>query len=790
MPCIGNTDDNLYQIPYLQGNDTFLDWVCHYNTLGLNKLNNIQLYRGVSGDGIVFTLGTTAGNDPVGGETSGPDLPAGTFRVSIADVIPKGITFSEDVSINGTLNYDFSKSNFDSIKVRLFPEEGFTGSLHGFSFGHAIRVDKTYGCTGDATYYLGRADDKEYAEVFGVVSGFTWPSESGIPQPPYNSNNTYIEVTTHGKIKGDFTKANDHDAGLSAGTVYFLSPGISGGFTPIEPIIAGHISKPLIMGITADEGIVLNYRGQFLTGTGGTGATAGQDSNNFIIQTTNSDLIRGVVAGYDGNSWIKVSSNTNSVSNSVGIVTHRYTLDGTDYIKIVTSGFVDDFPINDGSSGLLYVNSNGQLTSSAVGGFQKPFAIAWASAGGSSRSGVVINQNHAGGGAGSGSNFGNLNSSPVGGGNAWAYRSSTSGGATYGSAINENILINGSFDVWQRGIGKTKSYGATGTTYFADRWVRLDGISGGGSTPTTYSLQRNEFTKNQTEVAGNPKYYLSAQHTISDGGAGNSGDFVVIENRIEDVRTARGEDVTLSFAAKCGVTGSTMGIVVNQYDGSDVYRKDVANVSLGSVWGKYEISFNVPTINTLPIGSKHYISVGFDVTKLSATTLDLTKVKVERGLVATTNPKSDVENELEKCNRYYQRSYNIDQKNASETMLDLNNPTPTVIDFTITPLKDLYFRYPVRMRGIPSSVAFYSPKTGTTGDAYNRSAEVDLRKASGTFGYDGTARISVAGATTIKAEHITEDGMYIIVPSGSVLWDQISTHYVADAELDENMTNS
>ena len=55
-----NVDDNNYIIPYLTGNHTFADWASHYNTTVINKLNLGKIYNGVSGDGIVFTLGTTA----------------------------------------------------------------------------------------------------------------------------------------------------------------------------------------------------------------------------------------------------------------------------------------------------------------------------------------------------------------------------------------------------------------------------------------------------------------------------------------------------------------------------------------------------------------------------------------------------------------------------------------------------------------------------------------------------------------------------------------------------------
>jgi len=784
--------DNNYIIPYLTGNHTFADWASYYNTLVVNKLNLLKVFNGASGDGIVFTLGTTHPSDPLGGATSGPDLTSGTFRCSIADVIPKGITFSGDVTIDGTLNYNLAQAENPSLTVKVYHVGGYTGTK-GFTFGNPIRVAQANaageeGCTGDATYYLGKADSLDNSEVFGVVSGVTWPVDgSGNPEGPYTTSNTWIETTVSGQIKGNFGDANDHSAGLSAGQVYFLSSGTSGGIAPIEPGIAGQVSKPMILGITADEGIVLNYRGQFLKGSG-TGGTGGINDNRFIVTTTNADLVRGVVASHDGTNWTYASSPDN-LSNAVGLIVDRFILDGTTYIEIVTCGHVSNIPVlgdGDGNvpTGLVYIDPNGKLTSTSVPGAQKPFAVVWPDSSGSGvRRGVVINQNHAGGG---GSNT--TATSTWGGENpvSWAYRSTTSGGATYGAAINDNIMINGNFDIWQRSIGKDAAFGATGTTYFADRWVRVDGVSGGGGIVGTYSLQRTEFGKNQTDVPGHPKYYLSSNHTIANTG-GHHGDRIVIQNRIEDVRTVNNQDVTMSFHAKCGITGATMGIVVNQYDGTNSHTRSVASASLGSIWGKHEISFTVPKITTTPSG-KHYVGIGFDVTKLN-TTFDIAKVKLERGLVATINTPSNEDDELGKCSRYYQRSYNIDENTHSVTMLDDNNPTIMVIDFTTTPMKDYYYRFPTRMREIPT-VTFFSPKTGQTADAYNRTAEVDLRKASGTYGHSNAARVSAAGSVTIKAEHRTKDGMYIIVPEGSVLWDQISAHYVADAELDEDMPNA
>jgi hypothetical protein len=774
---MGFTEDNLYQIWNLTQSTTFADWVSHYNTLVVEKLNRMSVYNGASGDGIVFTLGTTASNDPVGGATSGPDLSAGVFRCSIADVIPKGITFSGDVNIDGTLNYDLSKAELTSIKTKVRPLGGFTATA-GLTFGMPVRVMSN---GGDADYQLSRADSKDYAEVFGVVSGVTWPSNAGVPEGPYTSSNTYATVTTHGRIEGDFERASDFDAGLSAGCVYFLSPGNSGGFTRVEPSIGGQVSKPVILGVTAGVGYVLNYRGQYLQGSG-TGGTGGIDNNRFIVSVdASTDIVRGDVVAYipsssSSDDWLKVNSASDDLGSAVGIcVTSPFILDGQTYIQLVGVGYVDDLPVGNNGTGLLYVGADSKLTSDVPQAQAKPFAVAWP--GGDGKRGFVFNQTH--------NSPRSTSNSTSGGAQNWAFRSTSSGGTTYGHAMNDNILINGNFDVWQRGIGVGK-HGATGTTHFADRWMRMDGVSGGGGTAGTYSITRNVFSANQTDVSNEPTYYVTLQNNVHPQG-GITGDYVYIENRVEDVRTLRGENATMSFWAKCGVAGATMDLVINQYDGTDTYTSHPASVQLGTLWSKYEVAFLVPNITTTPSG-KDYVGFGFSTARLN-TTLDLAKVKLERGLIATTNPKSSINDELKLCSRFYQRSYGVDQGTRTETMLDPQTPDINVIDFHITPSKDHYHKFPVVMRGAPT-VTLYSPKSGMTGDALNRTSGRDLRKSSGTKGYGGEARVASAGATTITSEYRTKDGIYLFVPAGTVMHDNVSVHYVADADLDENMPNT
>jgi len=760
---MANVDDNYYDIPYLTGDDTFLDWVNHYNNYTVEKLNNIRIFNGVSGDGVGLTLGTTADGTTWGG----------VFRVDLNDTITKGITFSDSVTIQGTLNLD-GDFVLGGIKSRYGHSAGLTGISGGFTVGQPIRMSTVDGDASGLDYGYGftlaQASGTTGAEVYGVVSKVVLGSA------PYTEDNTYFEVTTNGVIQGDFTEANVTGYGLSAGEVYFLDPGVTGGLTTIEPVISGYVSKPVLMGITSDKGLVLNYRGQYLQGTG-TGGTGGIDNNRSIVPIGNDVAFEvGHVVGYDedealsdSNGWFICNGDTKSNwDKAVGICTQGNFNVGGWHIELAHTGWVDNFPSNS-QTGLLYVDqSNGKLTNTypGEGDVKKIFAIVWDI--GSDIRGIVLNQ------------LPDTSYSSDGSVGSWAHRSSTAGGVTFGSAINPNMMINGGFDVWQRDIGKSSSYVNTGSTYFADRWVRVDGITSGNQ--GTWNIERQTFDTNQTEVYGQPKYYCSIKNDITSG---TTLDYVHVENRIEDVRTARNETVSLSFWSKCGVTGSTMDVSVTQWDGSTSTTTYPSTVSLGTVWNKYEVAFQVPNITTTPSG-KHYLGVGFRTEKLSGTTLDLAKVKLERGLVATNNPWTEENEEHNKCKRFYQRSYNMDESTHTVTMLDNDTPSISSVDFTITPEKDYFYKFPEPLRDTPS-ITFYSPASGYTGDVYNRTAKKDLRNTSGTSGWNGAARIAGVGATTISADYYDKYGIYITIPSGAVLFDNISLHYLADAELDDNM---
>ena len=729
---MSEVDDNSYSIPHLMSDNTFLDWVNHYNAYAVNKLNNLEIYTGWSGDGIDVVVGST-----------------GSMQVNLADVVSKGITFN-DVTIDGDLKYNWDNSTVQGAKHRVFPQGGYTGISGGFTFGSSVRVNEL---AGDTEYFLAKADSKDFAEVFGIVSNRVLGSA-----PPYTIDNTYLEITTHGVVEGDFTNVTASGNGLSAGCVYFLSPGTSGGITPTEPVISGQVSKPVLIGITADKAMVLNYRGQYLQGSG-TGGTGGIDNNKKILHVGSypgSGVVRGDIVlndtSADYNGWTAMNETNNDANAIVGLcVTSEFAADGQHYIEVVNSGFINEAPVP--GAGILYYNTDtGVISNINTGNF---FGVAW----GTDPYQCII--------------------APSGSSTRSTGRSVIIDGVTYGSAINNNLLINGGFDIWQRSIGVDSAYGSTGSTYFADRWVRMDGTT--GASYGTHSIQRKTFAANQTEVFGNPTYYATLQNTMSGG---ITAEYIHIENRIEDVRTLRDEEVTLSFYARAGSSGVTMDIAVTQYDGATTTTTYPETIQMGTVWSKYESTFTIPNITTTPTGDD-YLGIGFR-TELINTTYDIAKMKLERGDVATTNADIDETEELDKCKRYYQRTYDLDERTHSITMLDNNTPSISSMNFTITPEKDTYHTFDIPMRKTPS-ITLYSPSSGYTGDGFNKTANKDLRNTSGTYGWNNMPRLSPSGGSMIGADYINDEGMYITVPSGTVVFDNVSVHYVADSDLNENM---
>jgi hypothetical protein len=104
-----------------------------------------------------------------------------------------------------------------------------------------------------STYITAKADSKTNAEAVGIVTAVAGADDF-----------TFAVI---GKVSGL--------SGLTAGTVYFLSPTSAGALTATEPTTVGQVSKPLLIADSTTSGYLFDFRGQIVT-TGTTHTIQGQ----------------------------------------------------------------------------------------------------------------------------------------------------------------------------------------------------------------------------------------------------------------------------------------------------------------------------------------------------------------------------------------------------------------------------------------------------------------------------------------------------------------------------------
>ena len=224
---------------------TFGGWYNRNNVM-IQRLNALNVANIIGGDGITASPHTAAN---------------GGYTLSLSGTVTRDMTFN-NVTVNGTLTSNFAGA-VSGTTVVLPANTGVT-------VGNIVYIDST----GKLEKAL--ADDECTAEVVGIVIGFTGGS---------------AQVATTGRISGSsiieaFT--GTVGATLQKGVVYFLSGGVSGAGTTLEPDVTSYVSKPMLLGLTGDSGLILPYRG-FI-------ATEGTLGNTTIIQGVCGGSVGGVLS--------------------------------------------------------------------------------------------------------------------------------------------------------------------------------------------------------------------------------------------------------------------------------------------------------------------------------------------------------------------------------------------------------------------------------------------------------------------------------------------------------------
>jgi hypothetical protein len=278
-----------------------------------------------------------------------------------------------------------------------------------------------------------------------------------------------------------------------------------------------------------------------------------------------------------------------------------------------------------------------------------------------------------------------------------------------------NRLINGNFDIWQRGTTWTNPT----AQHVADRW-RLEQVSSAGT------VSQQTFTAGQTEVPGNPAYFLRLAQT----GTG----LYRVAQRIEAPGAFSGQQVTLTFWAKTPSAGALASVYFSQDAFASGARTDtliVSSVALTTSWQKFTYTGTFPSATGKTVNASTYAGVEFYLPSGTASTVDLAQVQLELGPAPTAFETRPPALELALAQRYYQQLGGRLSTEVAATGWSLSTTSAVFV----LPLK-------ATMRATPTV------SMSATTDWLAGSASVSATIASFTYGYSSPDVVEIDATPT------------------------------------------
>lgn len=265
---------------------------------------------------------------------------------------------------------------------------------------------------------------------------------------------------------------------------------------------------------------------------------------------------------------------------------------------------------------------------------------------------------------------------------------SVTGTIAMGSSFKRNRLINGDMKIWQRGTSFTVA--ATGSpTYTADRW---------GVSPTGASVG--------VTLGGGPAGFSQTSLVVY----GNSGlTSVQICQRIEAVNCVdlSGKYVTVSGYIWQSTGSPLSGVTVRiaRANAGDNYTSVTQMGSTytiptfpSSQWTRFTCTFTTDAYALNGVVLLIDTNTGYSNSAVVA----LNGMQLEVGTVATPYEFQMFSEQLAQCQRYYEKSYELNTAPGSQTTYGAIRQRAPTVDFWY------YVQYKVAKRASPSSAVVYS----------------------------------------------------------------------------------
>lgn len=310
--------------------------------------------------------------------------------------------------------------------------------------------------------------------------------------------------------------------------------------------------------------------------------------------------------------------------------------------------------------------------------------------------------------------------------------------------ISHNYLLNGAFEIWQRGVTVNPS---AADAYSADRWESYRGSFAAGMT----------CSRGTTTLLPGIRYHARVQRV-----AGNSSTQpLTIAQPLETAvaRNVAGREVTLSFYARVGANFSAnlgrLNVALVTGTGTDQNSRGgftgsslIVNtfVTPGTSWARYSFTAVVPDAANQVCPVFFFTPVG---TAGAADHFDITGVQLELGPAATAfrTQHGSVAAELAACQRYYYRAVADGAGDvfgvglvASATTVTAQVPFFTQMRAVPTLQSSPAGQYQLRHSGLNNATA-----VGLSGGTSDRLAMVDFTSSGMPTGYACLVRSETVG---------------------------------------------
>jgi hypothetical protein len=292
------------------------------------------------------------------------------------------------------------------------------------------------------------------------------------------------------------------------------------------------------------------------------------------------------------------------------------------------------------------------------------------------------------------------------------------------SSVFRNRIINGHMVIDQRNAGASVTQ-TTGIVYTVDRWRTI------GSVTSKFTVQQNAGLV--TPPAGFRNYL---RVTSSAATTPASGDSYRVEQAIEgyniadlDFGTANAKTITASFWVRSSLTGTFGGALWNvdatrayvfsyTISAADTWEYKTVTIAgdTSGTWNSvngqglvFQFSIGAGSNNLATAGSwgstfKTGVTGQVNVVGTSGATFYITGVQLEAGSVATSFDYENFSVTLQKCQRYYCKTF------ATGTAPAQNIGAAGSIGFISQAVQpwDAMWRFPVEMRVLPSTIVTFS----------------------------------------------------------------------------------